>query len=81
MTKKESIIEILKYVLKKNSYKVNFDVSNANDSYIDTIKAKEFRVNTPFENSKIEREFFQDHNSYHQDRFIFDSAFITPYLE
>jgi hypothetical protein len=40
---------------------VKFDLSNENDSYIDTIKAKELRTNKTFEYSKIELEFFKDH--------------------
>jgi hypothetical protein len=36
-----SVIEILKFYLKTDSYKVKFDLPDDNDSYIDLIKAKE----------------------------------------
>jgi hypothetical protein len=60
-TQRGSVIEILKFYPQKDFNKVKFDLSNENDSYIDTIKAKELRINKAFEYSKIELKFLKDH--------------------
>jgi hypothetical protein len=57
---------------------VKFDLPDDNDSYIDLIKAKEWRTNKPLEYSKIELEFFKNHPWYHQAQYcyiIFDTIF------
>jgi hypothetical protein len=44
---------------KEDFEKVQFDVQDENDSYIDIIKALEGRTNKPFMYSKIELQFLE----------------------
>jgi hypothetical protein len=52
-----SIVEIISYNSKKDTYKVRFEVENAPD-YIDIISAKELRANKPLIMSQLELEYF-----------------------
>jgi hypothetical protein len=54
-----SVIEILSYHRKKDSYKVSFEVKDDED-YIDTISAKELRVNKPLKMSQLDLEYFEN---------------------
>jgi hypothetical protein len=57
-TSRGSIVEILSYNSKKDSYKVRFEVESGLD-YIDVISAKELRTNKPVEMSQLELEYFE----------------------
>jgi hypothetical protein len=59
---RKSLIEILKYYVKTNSYKIKFNFPDENVIHIDRIKAKELRGNKPLEFSKNEAEIVMDHN-------------------
>jgi hypothetical protein len=52
-----SIVEIISYNAKKDTYKVRFEVENGPD-YIDIISAKELRANKPLIMSQLELEYF-----------------------
>jgi hypothetical protein len=52
-----SIVEIISYNSKKDTYKVKFEVEGSND-YIDVISAKELRANKPLIMSQLELEYF-----------------------
>jgi hypothetical protein len=52
------IVEILSFNLKKDSYKVRFDVEGGDD-YIDIISVKELRANKPLEMSQLQIENFE----------------------
>jgi hypothetical protein len=54
---RDSIAEILKYYPKTGSYKVKFDLSYENDSYIDIIRAKRTNNNKFLEQSKRNLNF------------------------
>jgi hypothetical protein len=57
-TSRGSIVEILNYNPKKNTYKVKFEVEGSND-YIDVISVKELPANKPLETSQLELEYFE----------------------
>jgi hypothetical protein len=50
------VIEIRKYDPEENSYNVTFDVQDGNNSYNDTIKAKDLRSNKSLKYSMIALE-------------------------
>jgi hypothetical protein len=56
-TSRGSIVEIINYNAKKDTYKVGFEVDNGPD-YIDIISAKELRANKPLVMSQLELEYF-----------------------
>jgi hypothetical protein len=56
-TSRGSIVEILSYNAKRDTYKVRFEVENGPD-YIDVISAKELRANKPLIKSQLELEYF-----------------------
>jgi hypothetical protein len=57
-TSRGSIVEIISYNPKKNTYKVRFEVEGSGSDYIDIISAKEFRANKPLVMSQLELEYF-----------------------
>jgi hypothetical protein len=56
-TSRGSVVEILSYHPKKDTYKVRFGVNNDED-YIDIISSKELRANKPLVLSQLEIEYF-----------------------
>jgi hypothetical protein len=56
-TSRGSIVEIISYNTKKDTYKVRCEVENGPD-YIDVISAKELRANEPLIMSQLEFEYF-----------------------
>jgi hypothetical protein len=56
-TSRGSIVEILSYNPKKDTYKVRFKVEGSDD-YIDVISAKELRAKKPLVKSQLELEYF-----------------------
>ena len=56
-TSRGSVVEIISYNPKRDTYKVRFEVEGGSD-YIDIISAKELRANKPLEMSKLELEYF-----------------------
>jgi hypothetical protein len=56
-TSQGSIVEILSYNPKKDTYKIRFEVDGSED-YIDTISAKELQANKSLMMSQLEIEYF-----------------------
>jgi hypothetical protein len=57
-TSRGSVVEIISYNPKRDTYKVRFEVKGGESDYIVIISAKELRANKTLEMSRLELEYF-----------------------